>query len=342
MAARHAGASRRHSCAANPLSHSNGKAGCDPGHPGLFPIPPRHRTRLRRRRCASNEPQLRGARDEPASEAAGHCRHHFRRLPSDGRSGAIVYCATRNATERVAEFLRGSGFEAGHFHAGLTPDAKRDVQERFRSSHLRVIAATSAFGMGIDKPDVRLVLHADIPGSLESYAQEAGRAGRDREPAACVLLHCDEDVERQFDLTVRSRLERSEIGGVLKSVRRLDRRSKQEGLVVATSGEILKRGYRRCICPGFCDGRYAREDCDRLAGGSNVAAPGREPRVHFSVFIEGADRAPSRGDPRRGRNDAEVARCTHLDCSHAGCCRAIPWSFDRRACGKSRGFPLRT
>jgi ATP-dependent DNA helicase RecQ len=172
------------------------------------------------------------------------------RLPSGDRSGAVVYCATRKATERVAAFLRGVGFEAGHFHAGLMPDTKREVQEQFRSGHLRVIAATSAFGMGIDKPDVRLVLHADMPGSLESYAQEAGRAGRDREPAACVLLYCNDDVEHQFDLIVRSRLQRREIGGVLKSVRRLDRRFKQDGLVVATPGEILKEDI---------DGAFARD-----------------------------------------------------------------------------------
>jgi ATP-dependent DNA helicase RecQ len=82
-------------------------------------------------------------------------------LPTDGVSGAVVYCATRSATERVAEFLKQQGLAADRYHAGLTAEEKRDIQEAFRVGELRVIAATNAFGMGIDKPDIRLVVHGD-------------------------------------------------------------------------------------------------------------------------------------------------------------------------------------
>ena len=163
-----------------------------------------------------------------------------RTLPPDGASGAIVYCASRSATERAAEFLQQQGLAADYFHAGLTAERKREVQECFRIGKLRVIAATNAFGMGIDKPDIRLVVHGDIPGSLENYLQEAGRAGRDRAPAVCVLLFSSEDVERQFSLSARSRLARHEIGAVLKALRRLDTRGKHESAVVATPGEIVR------------------------------------------------------------------------------------------------------
>ena len=162
------------------------------------------------------------------------------RLPAEGASGAVVYCATRSATERVAEFLKQQGLAAEHFHAGLTAEAKRDVQERFRVGALRIIAATNAFGMGIDKPDIRLVVHGDIPGSLENYLQEAGRAGRDREHADCVLLFSAEDVERQFSLSARSRLARHEIGAILKALRRLNEKTAKNGEVVATPGEIVR------------------------------------------------------------------------------------------------------
>jgi ATP-dependent DNA helicase RecQ len=159
-------------------------------------------------------------------------------LPPEGASGAVVYCATRGATEKVAEFLKGQGLAADFFHAGLPPDRKRDVQEAFRTGQLRVIAATNAFGMGIDKPDIRLVVHGDIPGSLENYLQEAGRAGRDRAPANCVLLFSPEDVERQFSLSARSRLARHEIGAILKALRRMEKH--KSGEVVATPGEIVR------------------------------------------------------------------------------------------------------
>lgn len=102
-----------------------------------------------------------------------------------------------------------------------------------------MIAATNAFGMGIDKPDVRLVIHADIPGSLENYLQEAGRAGRDQQAARCVLLYTPEDVERQFGMSARSRLSRKEIQAILRSLRQLDRKKRKDGEVIATPGEIL-------------------------------------------------------------------------------------------------------
>ncbi|MDE0201568.1 MAG: RecQ family ATP-dependent DNA helicase [Rhodospirillaceae bacterium] len=160
-------------------------------------------------------------------------------LPPDTSGGAIVYCATQRRSEEVAEFLQLKEVAAHHFHAGVPPETKKDVQQRFIAGELRAIAATNAFGMGIDKPDVRLVVHADIPGSLENYFQEAGRAGRDREPARCVLLYAPDDVERQFGLSAHTRLTRQEIHGVLRAIRNLDRKKRFKGDVVATAGEIL-------------------------------------------------------------------------------------------------------
>ena len=160
-------------------------------------------------------------------------------LPSDLEGGAIIYCATRSNAEKVSQFLNTKGTQADHFHAGLTPERKKQVQDDFIEGRLRAIAATNAFGMGIDKPDVRLVIHADIPGSLENYLQEAGRAGRDNDAAHCVLLYTNEDNERQYGMTARSRLTHREINAVLKSLRNLDRKKRMNGEVIATTGEIL-------------------------------------------------------------------------------------------------------
>lgn len=164
-------------------------------------------------------------------------------LPPDVAGGAIVYCATRKQTEEVSDFLRQKGWAVGCFHARLPPETKKSTQKTFIEGGLRVIVATNAFGMGIDKPDVRLVIHADIPGSLENYLQEAGRAGRDREAARCVLLYTIEDVERQFGMSARSRLTQKEVQTILRSLRNLEGKKRRgggkDGDLIATSGEIL-------------------------------------------------------------------------------------------------------
>ena len=106
---------------------------------------------------------------------------------------AIVYARNRKLTKEVAIFLQQSGISADFFHAGLSREEKAIRQSRWKNNKCRVIVATNAFGMGIDKPDVRLVVHLDIPGSLEEYFQEAGRAGRDSRKAFAVALCTDTD-----------------------------------------------------------------------------------------------------------------------------------------------------
>lgn len=109
----------------------------------------------------------------------------------------IIYAATRKETEQVHALLAKMGIEAGKYHGGLGDAERAEMQERFRFDEVRVMVATNAFGMGIDKPNVRFVLHWQMPGDVESYYQEAGRAGRDGEESECILLFEPADVQVQ-------------------------------------------------------------------------------------------------------------------------------------------------
>jgi ATP-dependent DNA helicase RecQ len=110
---------------------------------------------------------------------------------------AILYCFSRKDTEGLADLLRDRGFKAAAYHAGLDPATRARTQERFIKDEVDVVVATVAFGMGIDKPDVRVVAHCDLPKSIEGYYQETGRAGRDGLPAECVLFYTFADKRKQ-------------------------------------------------------------------------------------------------------------------------------------------------
>ena len=159
-------------------------------------------------------------------------------LAEDEKGSVIIYAATRRRTEEIRDFLCHQGVRVEAFHGGLESKHKRDVIEAFTDGDVPVISATNAFGMGVDKENIRLVLHVDMPGSLENYIQEAGRAGRDRQPARCILLYDPADADFQFTLGALSEVKQREIQRILRALRRAKRNT--AGEIVVTSDELLR------------------------------------------------------------------------------------------------------
>ncbi len=158
----------------------------------------------------------------------------------NGQPGScVIYCATRKSVDEISDALiQQQSLPVAKFYARLESAQKKEILEGFIAGQYRIVCATNAFGMGIDKDDVRLVIHAEIPGSLENYLQEAGRAGRDTRDAHCVLLFDEQDIEKQFQLEAISEVSFKDIRQIFSGIKR---KVNEKNEVVATSAELINQ-----------------------------------------------------------------------------------------------------
>ncbi len=191
---------------------------------------------------------------------------------NSGDGKAIIYCASRKKVETIAAKLRSANFRVGFYHGGRSQDDRHKAQTSFETGRTRVLVATNAFGMGIDYPDVRVIVHAQAPGSLEAYYQEAGRASRDGEPGYCLLFFSAGDMVLQRRL-VKGNKDRGRSGEALAGIEAYAKsiQCRQEQLCLHFSPDAL---VVACEC------------CDICTGGDSVVAALEEARAATLASIE--------------------------------------------------------